>query len=67
MKEFKYKYKNDESISPAGIEWSFLNWKDPPHKVLDLIDRLLEKHGLEIGIMESVGSFYEFSIIKRNR
>ena len=66
MKEFEYKWEKDECIKPEG-KWAVTDWKESTDTVLEIIDDLLKPHGLEIGLMEATGDFYEFSVIKTEK
>lgn len=39
------------------------DWKDNPEMVLETVDSLLKKHGLEIVTHETFGDYYAFSIL----
>jgi hypothetical protein len=69
MKFMDYEYdENENSVTPKGVEWVIADYGTSPESMLDLIDNMLDKFGLEIVQMDgSGGTFCEFSITEKNR
>lgn len=47
-----------------GNGWKIVDWKDPPHEVLESIYDLLAPFGLEVVQYETWSSWYKFKIEK---
>jgi len=68
MKFMDYEYDdNGNSQTPSGVDWEIVEHYDSPDNVLDIIDKMLSKFGLEIIQMDHGGTFCEFSIQEKNR
>jgi hypothetical protein len=44
-----------------------VDWKDPPHEVLEAVDNELAEHGLEVVMLEGGDDQYRFRVERRER
>jgi len=64
---FSYDEDTGEETPLTKDEWMTSDWKDHAGEVLENIDDLLEKHGLEIIDLDTGGDFYMYTIRKRKK
>jgi hypothetical protein len=66
----KRKVKPPQHVDAASEDaWydsiGIVDWKEDPESVLEIVDQMLKKHGLEIHIFKTNSDQCEFDIIKK--